>query len=909
MEVEILEETQLEDLGLNTCNHDIPLSSREVLIFDEPKPQPQPLPNCPSLDASIRNERGPKPPIKPPSPDSLRMNKVDHLTIHTPPSPHVSSFHLKDTYCYYHPCIDDPKKHYGFKPGSGVGRGVKEKGLNGSYLKVANDGVVPSVNVNYGLVWRCDRLVSRAKVIENQDMAALVISISSDLSVESVGSSFLRVILIGSISVEVSVAIEVGAAGVTLPAGVLELDTHSSSKADPSESLIPPVSVAPMVSPILCSDNSESNTDMPKRRMSPTPHDTILTRWRSKVTSQSSSSTTSTLEIPTTSIPPAPPVVVAPSTNVISPIDAPPEIPEDSSSDSSARPSCKRCRSFVATITSSIYASRALVPSRADLLPPHKRFMDFISPEDSVEEDIDTDVLVDTEADATAIKVDVRVDIEDEVESSDRGTMEVGVDVVAMINILNEIPLQRVDDIEMGRRELEARSLIAGGERASLLDQSQNGDDDDNGNIGRNGNKNGRGNGDENDGGNGNGKGGGNGNGNPNRNDRGAMHVACECTYHDFVKCQPLNFKGTEGVVGLIRSFEKMKIVFHISNCPERADAAFSMSWRELMKLMTERFQELTMMCTKMVPEEEDRVEKFIRGLPNNIQGNVISIEPTRLQDVVRIANNLMDQTLKGYDVKNAENKRRFDNHQKVNRVQQSRTRDRMLVAKVWPCTMKCENCNKVGHMTKHCMNDVATTATQRAPVVNQRVPTCFKHRRQGNYKNECADKSFVSYTFSALLNFTLSTLDVSYAVELADGRVAETNTVLRGCTHPFNIDLMPVELGSFDVIIGMDWLANHHAVIVCDEKIVWIPYGDEVLIVQVMKKETKDKSEGKRLKDMPIVWDFTEFFLEDLSGLPSTRQVEFQIDLVPSDAPVARASYISTVRTARVVYLAARTF
>ncbi|GJW43403.1 putative reverse transcriptase domain-containing protein [Tanacetum coccineum] len=100
------------------------------------------------------------------------------------------------------------------------------------------------------------------------------------------------------------------------------------------------------------------------------------------------------------------------------------------------------------------------------------------------------------------------------------------------------------------------------------------------------------------------------------------------------------------------------------------------------------------------------------------------------------------------------------------------------------------------------------------------------------------ADRSFVSTTFRTLLDINPATLDFSYAVELADGRVSETNTMLRGCSlgllgHPFNIDLMPVELGSFDVIIGMDWLANHHPVIVCDEKIVWIPYGDEFLIVQ----------------------------------------------------------------------------
>ncbi|GKA64210.1 hypothetical protein Tco_0763816 [Tanacetum coccineum] len=94
----ILDETQLHDLGLNTCNHDIPLSSREVPSFDEPQPLPNPLPNCPSLDVNLGKEKGPEPPIKPHSPDSFRMKEVDSLTIHTPPSPHVASFHPKDVY-------------------------------------------------------------------------------------------------------------------------------------------------------------------------------------------------------------------------------------------------------------------------------------------------------------------------------------------------------------------------------------------------------------------------------------------------------------------------------------------------------------------------------------------------------------------------------------------------------------------------------------------------------------------------------------------------------------------------------------------------------------------------------------------------------------------------------------------
>ncbi|GJS88716.1 hypothetical protein Tco_0771352 [Tanacetum coccineum] len=92
IKVEPFYETPLEDLALNTCNHDIPLSSRR-----------RKRPEIPIQTTLVL--------------DSFRIKEVDHLTIHTPPSPHVGSFHPKDTYCYYHPCIDDLKKHYGFKPG------------------------------------------------------------------------------------------------------------------------------------------------------------------------------------------------------------------------------------------------------------------------------------------------------------------------------------------------------------------------------------------------------------------------------------------------------------------------------------------------------------------------------------------------------------------------------------------------------------------------------------------------------------------------------------------------------------------------------------------------------------------------------------------------------------------------
>ncbi|GKB68882.1 hypothetical protein Tco_0930294, partial [Tanacetum coccineum] len=325
------------------------------------------------------------------------------------------------------------------------------------------------------------------------------------------------------------------AAVVASPVGVLELDTHSSSKADPSESSLPLVSVAPMVLPFLCSDDLKSDTEMPGRCVSPTPHDVMLPRWRSRdipigqlyhthpsrpcraltarksvrplpshrlalrytshhldrFTSESSSDHSSSdhsssgystsghsssghTPLVTTIADSSTPsrFVYPPLTRTLwyskayrrwrsSPLSTMylPTTSEssvgDSSFETSTKSSRKRCRSPTATVTLSIPALGALVPSRTDLLPPCKRFRDSISPEDSVEDDIDADVLTDVEADATAIEVaadmdvevgvdvnigmevDVGVDIEDEVEgeveSSDRGTIEVGVDVVAGI--------------------------------------------------------------------------------------------------------------------------------------------------------------------------------------------------------------------------------------------------------------------------------------------------------------------------------------------------------------------------------------------------------------------------------------------------------------------------------------------
>ncbi|GJY78273.1 putative reverse transcriptase domain-containing protein [Tanacetum coccineum] len=426
----------------------------------------------------------------------------------------------------------------------------------------------------------------------------------------------------------------------------------------------------------------------------------------------------------------------------------------------------------------------------------------------------------------------------------------------------------------------------------------------------------------------------GNKNGNHGMNYGGFMPVARECTFQDFLKCKPCNFSGTEGVDSALTWWNYYKRTIGV-------DVAYAMKWAGLMKLMTE----------VMVPDEEDIVETFIGGLPDNIQGNVIVANPARLQDAIRIANQLMDKKLQGYAARSAKNKMRMESNPRDNHGQQPPFKRQ----NVRPCAVKCNNYKRVGHQTRDYRSAAAIPNTQRAPFGNQQGVNCYKCGRPGHVKIDCLklrnqnhgnivgnktrnktgnnkattrayaigggganrdsnvvtgtfllnnyyasmlfdsgiDRSFVSSTFSALLDVAPSTLDTSYVVELADGRISEMNIILRGCTlgllgHSLDIDLMLVELGSFDVIIGMDWMAKNHAVIVCNEKVIRIPYGDKVLIIQ----SDDINSRKKRLEDVPIVRNFPKVFPEELPGLPPTRQVEFQIDLVPGAAPVARAPY-----------------
>nr|GEX33005.1 hypothetical protein [Tanacetum cinerariifolium] len=386
-----------------------------------------------------------------------------------------------------------------------------------------------------------------------------------------------------------------------------------------------------------------------------------------------------------------------------------------------------------------------------------------------------------------------------------------------------------------------------------------------------------------------------------------------ECTYTDFLKCQPINFKGTEGVVGLTQMIidkyflrgEIKKLESEYWNLRVRGTDLLTYN---------QRFQELALMCDRMFLEESTKVEWYIGGLLDMIHGSVKASKPQSMQEAIEFATKMMEKKCSLWRNVKQRIRGNLKILQETTKTNSSHSKGIMwhgLTLLVLEIRRLMEKPNL------YVPSAIITTIDHRAQGENPRGITCFKCGVQGHFRSDCpklkngnqgnragngndvakayamgtaktnlnsnvvtstfllnnyyasilfdtgADRSFVSTAFSSLIDIIPTTLDHGYDVELADSRIFCNN--------------------------GHESRSN---IISCTKTQKYLLKGCPIFLAHATTKEAKDKSKEKRLEDVLIVQDFPEVFLKDLPGIPQTRQVEFEIDLIPGAVPLAQAPY-----------------
>ncbi|GJY49005.1 putative reverse transcriptase domain-containing protein [Tanacetum coccineum] len=402
------------------------------------------------------------------------------------------------------------------------------------------------------------------------------------------------------------------------------------------------------------------------------------------------------------------------------------------------------------------------------------------------------------------------------------------------------------------------------------------------------------------------------------------------CSYKEFLTCNPKEYDGKGGDVVLTRWIEKMENVQDMSGCSvdqkvkytagsfvEEFCPSYKMQkletelWNHAMvgaghAVYTDRFHELARLVPHLVTPESRKIKRHVYDLAPQIRGMVAATEPKTIQKAVQISSALTDETVRNGSIKKVEKRGNTGepSKDKNGRDDNKRTKTGNAFASTAnPVGRENTGRGNQGNQARGRAFMLGAEEARQDPNIMMGTFTLNDHFATTLFDSG-ADYSFVSTTFIPLLGIEPSELGFRYKIEIASGQLVEIDKVIKGCKleidgHVFDIDLIPFGHRSFDVIIGMDWLSNYKAKIICHEKVARIPLPDvKVLRVLGEKPEEKArllmsaKASDKKQEEIVMVRDFPEVFPDDLSGLPPVREIEFQIELIPGSTPVAKSPY-----------------